>query len=574
MKDQGTSFLRLAALFAVFLPAWVGASPVVFYVSSDVPTHNETGTIGDPFHSIHDAIRAAATNDPGTSNHVIYVAAGAYSYGVQESFSTNFANGDRWSGLGEVVNSKSLINIHSANGYLNGLQLIGAGAGRSVIDARYADGVGRVMYVSNNNVRVQGFTLTGGQIASGGYPRSAGAAMLIHGSYCTFQDLLITTNRLMNSNTYQLLCTAAGSGTAMAAPHNLTFRNVEITGNYGDNAGDSSRVALALVKTYSNLVANVSIHDNVGLHGIVFENPDETYAGTVVFGCLVAGNSLYGTGNPWSGCGIVGGRSYNYLVNNTVAVNGNNGYFNGAVALGNILANNIFYRDLGGITNAPSGSGARVYYFVNNLISEAGFHWDNTSEATDGYPYPGNTGSNNTNAQPQFFNAPLSVDTTTANAPDVSTVKVASTARYSVGEYIEADSDRVARQITAKPDGTTLTVSPGFSANLGAGSFVRQWGTNNINLAVNYACRPTGEGLDRGLTRLHPANGFRYVDVDKSGSYLAGRDIIVDLRNYTPSSSDWVVTTDLAGNPRIKLKDIDTGAYEYRPGMGTVLTIR
>ncbi|MBA4387743.1 MAG: hypothetical protein C0404_07165 [Verrucomicrobia bacterium] len=546
-------------------------APVTLYVEPGTPTHGESGTQLDPFHSIQDAINAAATNDPGSSNHVIRVGGGTYAHGLQENFSTNFANGDRWSGLGEAVNSKSLINIYSTNGYLNGLQLVGAGVGKSIIDAKYADGVGRVMYVSNNTVRVQGFTLTGGQCG----PRAGGAAMLIHGSYCTFQDLLITTNRTTGANTYHIVCTAAGPGTAMAPPHNLTFRNIEIMGNYGDNAADSSRVALALVKTYSNLIANVSIHANIGMHGIMFDNPDDTYVGTVVFGCLVAGNSLYGTGNPWSGCGIIGGRSYNYFVNNTVAVNGNNGYFNGGLALGNILVNNIFYQDIGGITNAPAGSGARAYYLANNVINEAGFHWDNNSEATDGYPYPGNTGSNNTNAQPQFFNAPVSVDTTTANAPDASTVKVTSTARYSVGEYIEANRDRVARQVTAKPDGTTLTVTPGFPSNLGLGCLVRQWGSNNTNLVANYACRPAGDGLDRGgLMRTNAVSGFLYVDVDNSGGYMAGRDIIVGPGNYTPSPSDWVVATDIAGGPRLKLSGIDAGAYEYRPSIGTVIVLR
>ena len=67
---------------------------------------------------------------------------------------------------------------------------------------------------------------------------------------------------------------------------------------------------------------------------------------------------------------------------------------------------------------------------------------------------------------------------------------------------------------------------------------------------------------------------YRYVDVNNNGSYQQGRDVIVELNGYTPVAADWVVTTDLAGAPRVKGEGIDMGCYEWQPPTGTIIVVK
>lgn len=76
------------------------AEPKTFYViAGGTPTGTEDGTQGNPFRSIQQAINAASTNDRGSGYHTIYIAAGTYNPGEEESFTLCSTNGIAGDGI-------------------------------------------------------------------------------------------------------------------------------------------------------------------------------------------------------------------------------------------------------------------------------------------------------------------------------------------------------------------------------------------------------------------------------------------------------------------------------------------
>lgn len=86
--------------------------------------------------------------------------------------------------------------------------------------------------------------------------------------------------------------------------------------------------------------------------------------------------------------------------------------------------------------------------------------------------------------------------------------------------------------------------------------------------------KPSSPAVDAGAPVRTHENGFKYVDVDGNGAYEPKLDVIVKLSGYSPSSADWVVIKDMAGNRRFRGDGIDMGCYEYPPPSGTVVTFK
>lgn len=555
---------RFSAIFAGVAVACTASALTV--------TVGPTGATGVNFNSIQQAIDYLATNDPApAAYHTINVQAGTYDYGDEESFYTIPNNADREDGLGDGFNSKTLIYIDSAtahgNNYLDGLQLVGVGADRTIIDAEQADSAGRVMYVRNNNVRVSGVTIKGGKLAMGDWFFIYGAAMLLHGKGGTYENLIITGNYTRYNSCTRLI--AVGYGSRLAA--NSTYRNIEITGNtdVGFHEGGYTCAAMYLTSK-SNLVANVSVHDNAvedadGLWGILVSGGGPSM--NVIFGCLV---------HSQRGSGIVsaGSDSSNHVVNCTVAGVAGAGIVNSANwSSDDIYAiNNIVVDNYAGFATQTSGEYPRLYTKYN-LIDQPGFDW--TARIIDGYSTgSSDDGTNLTNKNANLRNVPVSID---RGATDGTTTRiyVSNNTLYATNDTIEVDRDKTTRSVTATgTDGTGqyIDLSPALGSASSTLTSVENWGKNAGSFTRNHRPQANSPAVNAGDLLL-TGSGFKYVDVNQNGSYDVSLDVIVSLDGYTPVAGDRVVTTDLAGSPRVKSGKIDLGAYE-RSSAGTVVTLR
>ncbi|MBA4389120.1 MAG: hypothetical protein C0404_14200, partial [Verrucomicrobia bacterium] len=169
---------------------------------------------------------------------------------------------------------------------------------------------------------------------------------------------------------------------------------------------------------------------------------------------------------------------------------------------------------------------------------------------------------------------PLTIDATVA-AGTTTRIYVASNTPYQTNDTIEVNRDKVARTITSTgTDGTGpyVDLTPALSAGSTTSMTVENWRAKSGSLARNFRPQQKSPVINAG-DALVDAGSFKYVDVNKNGSYDEALDIIVVLNGYSPSALDWVITTDIVGNQRVKSGKIDIGVYE-RSSAGTVLTLR
>ena len=440
-----------------------------------------------------------------------------------------------------------------------------------VIDAAYACPSGRVMYVRNNGVQISGFTLKRGSLLGGEWKFRTGTALLIHGDYCIIENLKCTENIQNEGGDLRpgVIATAMAEGAALAGDYTI-IRNVEITRNTNSWSNPAGMAPYAIqLPTTNNLLANAKIYDNYNMGGV--------FAGCWNFSNVVFGTLVHTTRNKlnWRHHGLT--ASYaptgQAFVNCTVASCSGASY----MALGQswdqpryILNSMLGHSYEGAVTN-------NVYndtYFKYNLIYDPNFAFDGDARR-DGW---GKTPVTGTNIQPAtdpcLRNAPKRTDKAIADGT-TTRIYVTKNAIYSVGDVIEVDWDKTARTVTSLGSDSTgpyIEFTPALSSASTVYTFVDNWGSGKTSAQLadrNYTPLETSPLVNSG--DLVDAATFKYVDVNQNGVYNPRYDVIVKLNGYTPTTNDWVVLTDLAGNPRVIGDSIDRGAYEYSPPRGTVI---
>jgi hypothetical protein len=431
----------------------------------------------------------------------------------------------------------------------------------------------RVLTLSATNVLVQNVVVTNGWFSG------SGGGVYISGDSATLQNLVIVRNTA--SGSYDV---GRGGGIAIVDAAGVSIRRSTIINNTGQSlAGGISmnNVGLAAspvviqdcVVASNTCVARGYTMDSVG-GGILFGqssgNPTKGYAQVLntqiignrakngagiysgawdtstrlmFFGCLIAGNySLRkasdsyggGTGNALRG----GGDGITILANCTLANNthpedagqygicsfaGGWGMYGRVIFINSITASN----NLGVFDerqNAGYGvAGAHIDYLRSTLL-ETEFH--ELDQGPNGGPVPPNV--------------------------DQSTNTLA---------------------------GALVFANPGFHSLTDTGS-VSQAMEQNIDGAANFSGKGSApyqlsalsaNALDNGLTKTD-ARGFRYVDINLDNKYTTNTDVIVS--GTPPVGSLLICTTDLLGNPRLRLQEIDRGAYEWVPPSGTAVMFR
>jgi hypothetical protein len=393
--------------------------------------------------------------------------------------------------------------------------LIGAGKDATIIDAQQAGNSNRIMYIASDYVQVKNMWLKGGKFVQGGTVNWAGAGILIHGDYVLLENVRVSDCYQNGDRNIGVIANSyANHGNVEYMGEMLQFKNIEICNNIHTNRGaDGSAGALYLRSSSSRLGTNFVANAHVHSNTnmpSLFLAPEYDPGRMIAFGCLVENNKLGGGSGVQSGGEVVLWRHALFVVNCTIADNATNSIRSTWYTGGNKILNSIISNN-GALPYVDSD---RTLYFMYNLINETGFTFSSSNSGL-------------------------------------------------IDGYSTSSSD----------DGTNITNSPPY--------FKNQTGRD-------YRLLPESPAIDAGATLLttnasaiFPGGGsqiVRYVDVDRNNVYSRFTDVIVDLGGYVPSDSEmstnWVMTTDLAGNARVrrvKSNNIDMGAYEYRQPAGTII---
>ncbi|MBA4387914.1 MAG: hypothetical protein C0404_08025, partial [Verrucomicrobia bacterium] len=349
---------------------------------ANVVTVGPVGATGVDYNSIQTAINALSQVNPATdpdtnTYHTIILQAGTYERGREESVFRQHYRASGWphdDGRGPIdgsrPHSKSLIVVNDVdedfdgdgytNSWLNGLHIIGAGSGRTIIDSKGLDAGtgGRVLFVKNDNVYIQGLTLRGARMAVvDDWAFWRGSGLLCHSANAVWKDIKVSD--------CDLSAGASQNCVNFRDASNIFLDGIEVTGYNGPGYAFYAVASENSTAPMSGFLANLNVHDNSSSGiGVFFDNN----GWCVVFGALShhnAGAGLYTGSMNYHSC---------YAVNCTLANNGGAGFGVGAYGYGWAL-NGIF-----------SGNGASLadpLYFMQNLINETGFSF--TGNLCDGY---------------------------------------------------------------------------------------------------------------------------------------------------------------------------------------------
>lgn len=332
------------------------------------------------FNSIQAAINHCSSNNPGSTNHTIRIAGGTFDYregGAGTGEETFWAHdGIPWDatadGLGHPystqprISSKSLIVVNDVtedldgdgqtNGYLNGLVLSGgwnstftAGTGaETIVDAEKASDYGRVMYVKNSNVRLDGITLKGGRFNTQSYAWYYGCGLLVHGAGVRLIDVKVSDCEIVGGNYNSGCVNLGGYHDGRNVPTNFVIERMDISGYSG--AGG----ALDVFEATPGIVANSRIHDNAAT-GVYTYNADSV----VLYGLLIDHNVGSGILSDFDTDGM-------FVVNTTVLGNNGYGYSQGSWVDGGCFLNCVFT----GNTNGMSADPAKPVSFLNCNLAD------------------------------------------------------------------------------------------------------------------------------------------------------------------------------------------------------------
>lgn len=383
---------RMRQIVAVMALAGAFAMPA----PANVVTVATNSGAGVDYTSIQAAIDALAGINPATDEdtngyHTILIQAGTYSTNSGETFQTHtvFTLGRGKTGSP----SRSLIAIndtdgdmgHSTNRYLDGLRLIGAGIGQTIIDAGTSAGNNsRVMCIGNRDVVIHGMTLEHGNTTAGGWAYTGGAS------------ILGLTNGAIRLEDIRIADSISGSTDGNLGPVVLRctdgaiFQNVEITGCTATGNVDVFYVSAATAngRTFLN---RLNVHGNQAGSAAV----NVAARNNVVFNCAIMETGRCGGGggglavngiNASSGVGTYVGNC-TICDNAGYAINDNNYW-----GLNNYILNSIIADNGGATTNSGTGNTSRMYC-MHNVLDQSDWAWG--TPRIDGYTT--STGDDGTN---------------------------------------------------------------------------------------------------------------------------------------------------------------------------------
>jgi hypothetical protein len=394
--------------------------------------------------------------------------------------------------------------------------------------------------VVTNNV-ITGNTITGNvKIYFGG------GVYVAQGNAVIMGNTITGNNASPGPGTSQATSFGVGGGLFVLGPESGVNFNPVIEGNLFTNnitGGDVGKGAGMRVDGYPGTVVrrNVLIGNRAGFGGgAVFQ-----------YGTLnITDNLIYGNSAGQIGGGIATYGGFGLINNNTIF--GNSGTnttipsryaaatYGAGVAITDLNVNvgQITFQNnlLGGNAVTSTGLGGGLYSSRSSPVVRNNDLWNNikfpaASSNVDGdFTSAQVIGLNgNISLAPNFVNAPLFADTTTA-AGTTTTVIIREPSRYAVNQKLEYNNDGVARTITAINTSTrALTFTPALASASALNKMVSNWGsltnmTENFRLQLPSPAVDTGTNAGIGTYDLQ--GNARLSDGDANGS------AVVDMGAY------------------------------------------
>jgi hypothetical protein len=382
---------------------------------------------------------------------------------------------------------------------------------------------------------------------SGNQKRYYGGGIYVAHGNAVIMGNTITQNRLdPGPGTSQETSFGVGGGVFVLGPASYVFDHPVIEGNLiAENTvlGDIGKGAGMRVDGNPGSVVrrNLIQGNRAGFGG----------GGVFQYGTLqIMDNLIYGNSAGMYGGGIATYGAYGLISNNTIFGNSGtattipSGYVAATYGAGisiadlNINVGQITVQNnlVGANAVTSTGLGGGLYAFRSSPVVRNNDLWNNikfpavSSNVAGDYNDAQVIGQNgNISAAPNFVNAPLFADTTTA-AGTTTTVIIREPTRYAVNQKLEYNNDGVVRTITAINAGTrTLTISPALSAASAANKMVSNWGagtnmTEDFHLQLPSPAVDTG--INTGVSQFDLAGQPRIGDGDANGS------AIVDMGAY------------------------------------------
>ncbi|HEV8200248.1 MAG TPA: MopE-related protein [Candidatus Polarisedimenticolia bacterium] len=449
----------------------------------------------------------------------------------------------------------------------------GTGLNRSTVILS-SGGTGR----PTTDFSIDGCTITGGI----GEPRAGNTAMAGGGVFI-FGDGVVTNNTITGNvltgtqkeffgggiyvaqgnasilgNTIQFNTAAPGPGTAQVTSFGLgggVFITEHKNGSPGNSIVEGNLIKENVTGGDIGKGAGVLADANPGTvirRNIILGNRAGFGGGAVfMYGTLqVMDNLIYGNSAGMFGGGIATYGAYGLISNNTIFGNSGtataipNQYSAATYGAGisitdlNINVGQITVQNnlIGANAVTSTGLAGGLFAFHSSPVVRNNDLWNNlkfpavSSNVAGDYTEAQVIGVNgNISASPNFVNAPLFADTTTA-AGTTTTVIIREPTRYAVNQKIEYNNDGVVRTISAINASTrTLTIGPALPTASAANKMISNWGavtnmTEDFRLQLPSPAVDTG--INTGVSAFDLAGNPRIGDGDGNGS------AIVDMGAY------------------------------------------
>ena len=545
------ALLSLAAVAAVARLVLAAVS-VTIYVSASSTCTSGCGSQASPWKTISLGLTDGNNRIvAGATDAIIQVAAGNYperftvvpSCHVVCGPGTVTING---TGLNRatVILGPGVTGRPATNFSIEGCSITG-GTGEPRNSAEWKAGGGVFVFgdgvVSNNLITNNVITGTSGQkvfLGAGVYVAQGNATIM--------GNTIALNNADPGPGTSQVTSRGLGGGVFVVGPKSGVNNNTIIEGNLireNFTGGDIGKGAGVLVDGFPGSVVR---------RNILLGNR-ASFGGGAVFmynTVQVMDNLIYGNSAGMYGGGIGAYGAYGLISNNTIFGNSGTatviptGYaaasYGGGISISDLfinvgqitVQNNLVGANA--VTSTGQGGGLDSYHSLPVLRNND--FWANikfpavssnlSGEFTDGAVI----GSNgNISASPNFVNAPLFADATTA-AGTTTTVIIREPTRYAVNQKLEYNNDGVVRTITAINAATrTLTFTPALAAASAASKMVSNWGAVT-NMTEDFHLQTPSPAVDTGTNLL--VSAFDLAGSQRIGDGDANGSAVVDMGAY------------------------------------------
>jgi hypothetical protein len=392
---------------------------------------------------------------------------------------------------------------------------------------------------------------------SGNQKRYYGGGIYVALGNAVIMGNTITQNRLdPGPGTSQVTSFGVGGGLFVLGPASGVFGHPIIEGNL---------IAENTVLGDIGKGAGMRVDGNPGsvVRRNLIQGNRAGFGGGAVFqyGTLqIMDNLIYGNSAGTYGGGIATYGAYGLISNNTIFGNSGtattipSGYvaatYGGGISITdlNINVGQITVQNnlVGANAVTSTGIGGGLYAFRSSPVVRNNDLWNNikfpavSSNVAGDYNDAQVIGQNgNISAAPNFVNAPLFADTTTA-AGTTTTVIIREPTRYAVNQKLEYNNDGVVRTITAINASTrALTFTPALGAASAINKMVSNWGavtnmTENFRLQLPSPAVDTGTNAGVGAFDLQ--GNPRVSDGDSNGSSLVDMGAYELQRVCTPAT--------------------------------------